>query len=287
MAGAGGLIVFGLGAAALLLLGNESSASAAAPVQLPPPTGGSLGLPLANPPKYDRNLPAILQSTVDAELQNDTDPNSLLTFANSLLPDYPIAAAALQARAAQLQAAPNAPTPPVQVTPPPPVTPPPTPPVVVASSGTTTIAPVTIVGTPVTASTPSGDPANGVTNVPWAATMAPPIDVSAAGGIAIPASYTATSDESRDVQGALNTWATTVGFTSADLPLTIDGDYGTATQRVASAFQSWVNATQDPTDPLTIDGLAGSENQAGAATTQSWLKYYLPAGGSFATDGNY
>ena len=51
-----------------------------------------------------------------------------------------------------------------------------------------------------------------------------------------------------------------VGYTGAEIPLTVDGTYGRNTQQAAASFQAWVNATGQGS--LTIDGLAGSQTQA-------------------------
>src|SRR5271168_1933629 len=117
---------------------------------------------------------------------------------------------------------------------------------------TTTLAPITIDG-PTAA--PAAAPA--ASTVPaWGSTPLPNVLE-----IPIPGSYmTPGSPETIAVQNALNTWAPEVGYTGAEIPLTVDGTYGRNTQQAAASFQAWVNATGQGS--LTIDGLAGSQTQA-------------------------
>ena len=281
------LAIVGLGAAALFLTGSSKSARASTGAPATPNPAAPVTLPLGNPPEYDANLPAILQATVDQELANDTDPTALLSFAQSLANYYPIAAAALRARAAALQT-PNPPPPPVvpNTPPPPPVTP--TAPVIVSPTAPIVLPPPPLAPSPTGG--PNGTPAGGLIAplAPYQTNLA--VDVS---GVQIPGNYQGTSQQTKDVQGALNNWASQVGWAPESIPLTIDGDYGPSqsppagansnTQLVAAGFQDWTNSTQNPTTPLDVDGLAGP-------LTRAWLAIFLPnasAGQVFSTDGGY
>ncbi len=280
----GALALVGLAVGTLFLVSGGTASANTKPKPAPNPNP-PVTLPLANPPEYDANLPAILQATVDKELANDTDPSALLSFAQSLANYWPIAAAALRARAAALQT-PNPPPPPVpNPPPPPPPVPNPTPPVIVNPP-----APIILPNPPAPPPAPSGP--NGT---PGGGIIQPPSPYTPSGSynpVTIPdiagQTYYGTSQETKDVQGALNNWASTVGYTAAPFPLSVDGIYTedgkeSNTQDGVGAFQDWINATQSPTAPLKNDGLAGPD-------TQAWLGSYLPnasAGQVFSTDGGY
>lgn len=184
--------------------------------------------------------------------------------ASASVPSYPGAAGALNAGAAQIggtmtaapapapvfaPAAPAAPAPvaaaPVAVAAPP-------------AAGTVTVIPVTIVGQPA-----AGAPATAASTAPWdASSMVLPAPSSLP---AIPGTYSQQSQETTDVQTALNNWAAATGFQAADanganlVPLATDGIYGADTQLAAAGFQTWSNATAN--SGLAVDGLAGPMTQ--------------------------
>jgi len=184
--------------------------------------------------------------------------------------NYPGAANALNGAAAAAQAnpQPSPPPPPVPLPHPTPQPAPPPPPPSTAPapppSPQLTPAPVAPPISP-SGGVSASQAVGGTTTLPttvittgtaaWdASTMSAP-DLSAN---AIPATYAVTSQETMDVQTALNTWAQQSGYAGAEIPLTVDGDYGPATQQAAGSFQTWVNATQNPATALVVDGLAGA-----------------------------
>jgi hypothetical protein len=184
--------------------------------------------------------------------------------ASGTVPSYPGAAGALSSAAGSLSApvaaapapvaapAPFLPAAPVAAAPAPvAVAPPP-------ADGTVTVLPVTIVGQPTPTSAPT--PAQ---VAPWdASSMVLPAPSSLP---AIPGTYAEQSQETQDVQTALNNWAASVGFQAVDanganvVPLSVDGLYGPDTQLVASGFQTYSNATAN--SGLAVDGLAGPLTQ--------------------------
>jgi outer membrane biosynthesis protein TonB len=251
------MLLGGIGAVALALGG--SSAPAGVPV-LQMGTG-----------KYDKNLPLALEQTVTQMIATDTNAADFAELAAALQQDgYPIAAAALLTREAQLPPSP-APTPLPPAPPPPvvvPVTPTPVPPPPQPAPAPPAPPPQPVTPPPAPQPAPPPAPAPGpssTTVTPWSSTqLAASGFMSAANLPAIPDSYLAESDETQTIQTALNSWAQTVGYPGT--PLTTDGLYGPATQATASAFQSYINETGNPTqgnavNTLTVDGLAGPETQ--------------------------
>lgn len=249
---ASALPLLGLAAAAALVLSSKKSSAS-----------GASALPVNPDPKYDANLPAILESTVDQELLNDTDPSELRRFADSLtIQGYPKAAAALNARATGLEQPVPQPAPPIQPAPPPPVVTPPAPPTVV-------IAPITI--------TPTTGQEFGVDATPYDGALGYPF-VNYGGGF---------SGDATAVQNGLNLWAMATQFdpngSSGYYPLTSDGVYGNDTASLAAAFQRWINATKARDyagigigySALAEDGIAGP---ATMTYLQPWAT--LAAGGT-------
>lgn len=164
------LLLLGLAAVVLaVVVGGSSNASANAPQQLPPgqPGGnplppGALGgkAPLQN--FWDPGLSQVQVVAITTALNTETDPNKLDAFAKSLLPEFPIAAAALSSRAIALRLAQGAlPIPGLPITPPPlPNFPIPTPP-----GATPAVFPVpNVAGTPAIVTTQETGP-NGRLNV--------------------------------------------------------------------------------------------------------------------------
>jgi hypothetical protein len=283
MAGKSGgmLAVLALGGIALFMATKKSSASTS--------SGGTT----PGTGKYDQKpappnavMPLSIEQTVDSELANDTNPTSLNTFAASLLPMWPAAAALLQARAQSFSVNPSpAPTPAPAPAPAPPITPPIPQPVLPPQPAPAPVpAPVTPpVVPPPSPVVPPPTPAPIAVSYPqWATTtsgtagMTNGPDVSS---VAIPATYQAQSDETTAVQTALNAAATQLGFPLAQL--TVDGLYGAATQQMAAMFQQYVNDTNmAPVSgsfaALTVDGLAGP-------STQNYLLNFgtIPTGGPY------
>ena len=120
-------LALGAGLVALLALGGKSSSSSA-------PAGHPSGPGAPSVPGLDPNMPPDVAHAVQVALATETDPAKLRAFAASLLPEYPLAAAALNAKAAAIDAAhgnlpahPNMPP----LPPPPPFQPPAVPPGIV------------------------------------------------------------------------------------------------------------------------------------------------------------
>lgn len=107
--------------AALALGGSKDKPAAGAPTGPTAPPGHPDGPPTGFNP-FDKNLTASQLVAIQTALTSETDPNKLDAFAASLLPDFPIASAALTARAMSLRvaAAANVPPPPPPVIPLPP-----------------------------------------------------------------------------------------------------------------------------------------------------------------------
>lgn len=103
------LPLLGIGAVIALALGGKHDASAAA----------AHGAPAAHG-QFDANLPPQTLQAVMTALATEQDPAKLHAFAQSLLPDFPLAAAALDARAGQLAQGNVAPQAPGAAPPPPP-----------------------------------------------------------------------------------------------------------------------------------------------------------------------
>jgi hypothetical protein len=233
------------GGAALLLAGSKAKAAGGG-------GGGSAVLPVNRNPKYDRNLPAILESTVDQELQNDPDPDSLRRFADSLdAQGYPIAAAALRKRASDLEQPVPPPAPNFPPAPPPPVVPPPPPPAV-----------------PSGPSSPQAPPGFGTDAQSWDPSWGFPTAASNA-----PSRYSGSSNRTQAIQKALNLWGQQVtidpDMQTGIWPIDQDGSYGPKTAKLAAAFQQWVNLTNAAdylalgmtlTSPLTVDGIIGPQS---------------------------
>jgi hypothetical protein len=294
------LIAAAAAGAYFLLKGSGSSSSSGASGGGAPSGSGAKIAPGAGTPPapgtglYDPGMTADQEQTVSAMLANDNNVQDLVDYASSLLPWFPNAAAKLFAKANSLSAAQNLappppaiplpgspaqpPPPPVNVVPPPPppvitgpppngggvppiMYPPPPPPPPPPVGGVTTLPPVTITGSPANLQTPAWDDSWGVPDV---------------SGVAIPASYAATSQETQDVQNALNAWGIAVNFPSSDLPLATDGSFGPKSHRVTGAFQRWANNAKSA--GLAEDGLPGSQ-------TQTYLLDFAPSG-SFAS-GSY
>ena len=89
------LLVLGVGAAALA--GSKSSGSSSSSPGAPGAGPGS-----QVPSIYDPGMPLATQQAVTTALQSETDPAKLQAFAQSLLPEFPIAAGQLNAKAAQI-----------------------------------------------------------------------------------------------------------------------------------------------------------------------------------------
>lgn len=232
--------------------------------------------------KYDRNLPLVLEQTVDAMIATDMNAADFAELAEALQEDgYTVAATALRTREAQLQPSPApsplpppppppvvvpivptpVPIPPQPAPPPPPFPPQPQPPPPAPQPPQPAPAP------------PAPAPTSGV--VPWSSTQLAAEGFTSAYGLpAIPGSYAAQSDETQTIQQAINAWASTVGYPGPMIPLTTDGFYGPNTQNAVSAFQSYVNETQGA--GLVVDGLAGPNTQEP-----------LLAFGDIAGGGNY
>ena len=256
------LILAGAAAWALSSGGSKANPGGGGPVPSPGPS-----------PKYDADLPQIIEATVDKELASETDPAALETFADALeAAGYPIAAAALRARAAQLEANPVTPPTPIQPMPPPPPAPPPAPPVVVPPSPSPSPAP--------SPPTPSGalvSPTGagfGTDAETWDSSWAvPSIDGSDAAS-----HFVGSAAAARAIQTALNEWAQQTEFPAAQLKT--DGAYGPLTAAMAAGFQEWINVT-DGYDysgigmtldaPLAVDGIVGP-------ATVAWLNPWSPSG---------
>jgi len=205
------------------------------------------------------------------------------------IPSFPGAAGALTSAANAPAVAPPVigPVNPMPVLAPPVLPPIFSPPPGLPSGGT--MPPITIVGTPISAppAGPSvgpapvsiGDGSGGVVPVV-------PVTIEGPGGLvaatapwdagsmvlpdpstlpALPAKYTAHSQETTDIQHSLNNWAGAVGFQTLDanganlMPLNEDGDYGPDTQLAAAGYQVWANATRNAN--LSVDGEAGPMTQ--------------------------
>src|SRR5579859_4942354 len=186
------------GALALSKRGSATSGPSVAPtsdVTLAPGTG-----------IFDRNLPLVLEQTTSRMIATDTSPADLQEFANALLPDYPIAAAALDAKAATLGAPPLVPLPPSTV--PPQQAPAPSP----VAAPPAFLPPTPIFSVPPVAAPPAAPaPDQGTTTVtpptivPWPSGLQIPTGLGS-----IPASYTASSPETASIQTALNAWIAAV-----------------------------------------------------------------------------
>lgn len=173
------------------------------------------------------------------------------------IPSYPVAAGALNsaANAASGGTSSSAAASPGAVSASGSVSVPLAPPPAVDSGGAPVVPviPVTIVGSSgATGQTAPWDPAT-MTAPSWQALPA------------IPQNFRPQSQETIDVQTALNNWANAVGFqgTSKEggalIPLATDGDFGSDTQMATAAFQSWANGVKNA--GLTQDGLPGPDTQ--------------------------
>ena len=249
----GGLmIVAALGIGALLLASKGGAANPNVPPQPKPVVPG----PGPNP-KYDRNLPQILEATVDQELLKDHDPQSLITFGNALATcGYPVAAGVILARANDL----NQPSPP----PPPPINPMPAPqPQPAPPSPVIVPQPPAPNPTPNPNPPPTPEPPATPTNPTWAsaATGAPDgmevFDTAPAWNTNKPAQSTLAG-----IQQQLNAWAMAVAYPGQAFPLDVDGIWGVHTADGTLAFQRYANVV-DSAD-LDEDGIPGPD-------TQSWL----------------
>jgi hypothetical protein len=274
MANPVGLLV-GLALAAGLAFVMTSSKSGGAPgAPSGPPLPGGPPLPPVQPGtgKYDSPggpvMPLQLEQTVDRELASDTNPNSLIEFAQSLTPMWPIAVQALAEQAAVLNVQPSPSPPP----PPPPPIPPPVVPPAPTPIAPPVAPPVYVPPPPDPGAPPPVDPGaqgGGASLDPsWGSFAISLPDVS---GVTIPSSYKAQSDETQGIQQALNAWASAVGYAGSEIPLTADGKYGPKTRQAVASFQMYMNAAQGA--GLKIDGLAGP-------STQGYLGQY----GQFSTD---
>lgn len=114
------LLVLGVGAAALAGSGSSSSSSSSRGGTAP---GGGAAPGQQVPSIYDPGMPLATQQAVTTALQSETDPAKLQAFAQSLLPDFPIAAGQLNAKAAQILAGQHPAVTPAVVTPSTPVAP--------------------------------------------------------------------------------------------------------------------------------------------------------------------
>lgn len=216
--------------------------------------------------KYDDDLPPDLEETVTRMLGFESDPIKLFDFAQQLRPQFPIAAGALETKAATLNFGPgNLPSPPA---PPPPGPPPPPPPGPVKPQ-TPPFVPVTPVIVPPAPPPPSPPPAppapppqpdqpEFVQFDPGPLPRLPAIPP--AGGNKTPAHAS--------VQRALNNFyentnvvdplmnGDNFNFTTND----VDGILGPFTQRALWGFQRYQNKTNN--FALTEDGLPGAQTNA-------------------------
>jgi hypothetical protein len=254
--GAGALLYFMKGSGTSSSPKSKSAATGA-PATAVIPTSAPPGASLEpGTGRYDPGLPLVLEQTVAAMLATDNIPQDLVDMGSALLPQFPIASGQLFTKAKSLTRAPPppavplpnpAPAPPAVA----PIAPPPAP--QTDASGTVTLPPITIVGDPSALSILAWDPSWSIPALPR-----------------IPASFGGAQDETRSIQSALNAWGIAASALAVpNLPLTVDGRYGPATQRVAAAFQVWANAAKNA--GLAVDGLAGPD-------TQNYLLDFLPVG---------
>lgn len=94
------LLILGVGGA--LALSSQSKGTSSGPSAGPTAPGGSAAQQV--PSIYDPGMPLATQQAVTTALNSETDPAKLQAFAQSLLPEFPIASGLLNAKASQILA---------------------------------------------------------------------------------------------------------------------------------------------------------------------------------------